>query len=154
MRALRQWIWFRPVTTWSTVAGLGAATFYLTEGRGEVALVRALAGGFLLLVVGFAIAVRAYYHDANKRAREPDRGALPRHVRQISESYMLALIFITIEIWLRAGEAISWRLPLAAFIGVRGLQSLYGLIAFERRRVFVVSPYVTDLRGSPQKQND
>jgi uncharacterized membrane protein YidH (DUF202 family) len=151
MRALRRLLWFRPMTTWSAFVGVVAFIFYMTAGRDTVALVRAFDGGFLLIVVGVVIAVRAYYRDANRRTGEPDRGALPTHVRQISESYILALVYVTVDLWLRAGNPLSWRVPLAALVGVRGLVALRGLIAFERRRVFFVSPYVTDLRGGPKK---
>lgn len=152
MSMVRNFSWYRPITTWAVCVAVLAGAYFALEGPGAIALVRALAGAWLLLFAGVVVAVRAYYAEANKRARDPDRGALPQHVRQISESYTLAILFIVAELWTRAGQSLTWRIPLAVLIAVRGLQGLVWLIAFERRRVYVVAPFVTDLRGAPHER--
>lgn len=152
MRRIRHRLEFRPLTCWSGFAGVASMIYLLAAGLSVPNLVRAADAGFLLIVMGLVLSTRTYYAAANARTRDPDRGALPRHVGKISLSYLLLLIFAVIEVWVRADDPLSWRVPLLAIAGVLGVQALIALIDFERRRVFFVSPFVTDLRGSPHDE--
>lgn len=54
--------------------------------------------------------------------------ALPIHIFMVSTSYMLATIFICLELWFRIGEALSYRTPLALITFALGDVSLISML--------------------------
>lgn len=146
---VRNWVSFHPMTAWAQVVAFCAVAYVVTVGVTPESVTRSAAGSTLLLFAGMTVQTWVYYGVANKRTRDPDRGALPHHVRQISASYLLLAMYAVADIWGRAGLMLTWRVPLALLAALLGFRALIAILNFERRRVHVISPHITDLRGSP-----